>query len=373
MKFDMEKLGSDIAEMVKQYVAEKYNDINQKIDSLKLQKGDKGEDGQSITVEDVKPLLKELVSEEIKSIPPPKDGEKGEKGDKGDQVDVDFVVDKLYHKLFTSDDFANRIVKLIPVPKDGKDGVNGKDASEDDIIEKVLSNIVIPEPIKGDKGDSVDISVVEELVSKAVSSIPAPKDGADGKDAEQVDINSIVDLVIQSIPVPKDGVDGKSIDEDVVIEKVLKSIPNPVDGKDGTSVSLDDLKPYLDASVAKWQVDFERNAFDILQKSVNNFPKPEKGEKGEDGFGIESFEQVDDRTVKAVYKRGDEIVEKEFKFPSIIYKGVYQQGKHEKGDAVTFAGSLWIAKKDTENPPSKNDDWQLAVKRGVNGKDAEKA
>lgn len=332
---DMEKLGSEIANMVKSYVSDAFKQLNDKVDGLILEKGekgDKGEDGKSIELSDVMPHIKSLVIAEINDLPKPEKGDKGEDGLNGkdaDPIDADFIVDKLYHKLFSSDEFASRIVKLIPVPqngKDGKDGVNGKDASEIAITERVLANIVIPEPIKGekgDKGDNADIDFVKDLVIKAVSELPLPKDGKDGQN-----------------------------------------------GKDGTSVYIDDLKPHLDASIAKWQLDFERIAYDTLQKSVAAFPKPEKGDKGEDGFGIESFEQVDERTVKAVYRRGDEVIEKEFKFPTLIYRNVFKQGNYEKGDAVTFGGAIWIAKKDTDKAPTDGEDWQLAVRRG---KDANKA
>ncbi len=422
MKFDMDMLGNGIAKMVSDCVEKSFNKLNadlenivKRIDEIKLQKGEKGEDGKSVTIDDVKPLIQEEIKQAVSQIPTPKDGVDGEKGidgKDGKDADIDLVVDKLYFKLFSSDEFTQRIIKLIPVPKDGKDGVNGKDASEDAIAERVLANLVIPKGEKGDKGEdatidysqlakSIDADNIASLIAKnldltpfvkeqleimkssivdnVLKSIPMPENGKDGKDGVNgvsVDKEQIITEVLKSIPIPKDGVDGKSIDKDEVIEEILKAIPTPKDGlngKDGTSVSIDDLKPFLDASMAKWQLEFERNAYDTLQKTVAMFPKPEKGEKGEDGFGIDTFEQVDDRTVKATFKRGDEVIEKEFKFPAVIYKGVYQKGFWEKGDAVTYAGSLWIAMKDTEATPSQSEDWKLSVKRGANGKDADKA
>lgn len=353
MKFDMEILGKDIATMVKTYVAQSIKELSDKIDALKLEKGDKGEDGKSITIDDVKPLIQDEIKQAVSLIPTPKDGEKGEKGDAGINgkdavdVDVDLVVDRLYFKLFASDEFAQRLVKLIPVPKDGKNGADGKDAVVDYVaigntIKEHIKQIELPKPKEIDE---------ENIVKSVIEKMPTPKDGKDGADGLSVDKKEVIDEVLKAIPAPKNG----------------------ENGKDGTSVSVDDLKPILDANIAKWQLDFERIAFDTMQKAVNNFPKPEKGEKGQDGFGIDSFEQTDERTVKAVFKRGDEFIEKEFKFPAVIYKGVYQKGLWQEGDAVTYAGSLWIAKRDTEDTPSQSDAWQLSVKRGANGKDADKA
>ena len=38
---------------------------------------------------------------------------------------------------------------------------------------------------------------------------------------------------------------------------------------------------------------------------------------------------------------------------------------YERGDAVTYGGSLWIAQRDTnEYPRGEDSGWRLAVKRG---------
>jgi hypothetical protein len=58
--------------------------------------------------------------------------------------------------------------------------------------------------------------------------------------------------------------------------------------------------------------------------------------------------------------------------PTIEYKGVFEAGvTYHKGECVTHAGSLWIAKHDTMLKPDEHDgrDWQLCVKRGRDGKD----
>jgi hypothetical protein len=59
--------------------------------------------------------------------------------------------------------------------------------------------------------------------------------------------------------------------------------------------------------------------------------------------------------------------------PTLRYLGVWDSKKgYGAGVAVTFDGSVWIAK-DIASPGSRPGDsgspWQLAVKRGVNGKD----
>jgi len=53
------------------------------------------------------------------------------------------------------------------------------------------------------------------------------------------------------------------------------------------------------------------------------------------------------------------------------YLGVHDDGEaYEPGDAVTHGGSLWIAKERTSAKPGIDGTWQLAVKRGKDGRDA---
>lgn len=58
--------------------------------------------------------------------------------------------------------------------------------------------------------------------------------------------------------------------------------------------------------------------------------------------------------------------------PRLKYAGVYKQGMaYSAGATVTWGGSLWIAKDTTtETPGDGATAWQLAVKRGRDGKDA---
>ncbi len=53
------------------------------------------------------------------------------------------------------------------------------------------------------------------------------------------------------------------------------------------------------------------------------------------------------------------------------YLGVHDEGEvYEAGDATTHAGSLWVARERTSSKPGIDGTWQLAVKRGKDGKDA---
>jgi hypothetical protein len=56
---------------------------------------------------------------------------------------------------------------------------------------------------------------------------------------------------------------------------------------------------------------------------------------------------------------------------SFFYRGVWDASEeYAEGDFCTDRGSLWTCLAPTRSRPGSNDDWQLAVKRGRNGKDA---
>lgn len=52
-----------------------------------------------------------------------------------------------------------------------------------------------------------------------------------------------------------------------------------------------------------------------------------------------------------------------------VYEGVWKEGLHKRGSLVTWGGSLWLAKADTQSKPEATDDWVLITKRGRDGKD----
>jgi hypothetical protein len=58
--------------------------------------------------------------------------------------------------------------------------------------------------------------------------------------------------------------------------------------------------------------------------------------------------------------------------PTLSYLGVYEQARqYTRGNFVTHDGSLWHCRADlTRARPGSDSDWQLAAKRGTNGKDA---
>jgi hypothetical protein len=53
------------------------------------------------------------------------------------------------------------------------------------------------------------------------------------------------------------------------------------------------------------------------------------------------------------------------------YRGVWQPSEqYWKNNFITHDGSVWICLRETEGKPGQSLDWQLAVRRGRDGKDA---
>jgi integrin beta 3 len=96
------------------------------------------------------------------------------------------------------------------------------------------------------------------------------------------------------------------------------------------------------------------------------------GRDGKDGVGFDdmSVEYDGERALKLVYEHGEVVKEFALNLPITIYRGVYSTGKqYERGDEVTWAGSMWIAQKATVARPGLDGEWQLATKKGRDGKD----
>lgn len=172
-----------------------------------------------------------------------------------------------------------------------------------------------------------------------------------------IDVDAISKQVAVLVPVPKDGVDGKD----------GESGKDGIDGKDGQSVSEDSISASFERRFSDLQLSWERQARETFEKAVDKMPIPKDGKDGADALPLEEIEIIQDGR-NVTLKLGK--VERTIKLDTILYRGVWKEGDFEKGDAVTYGGSLWIAQKDAPTTsPSQNDEWKLAVKKGRDGKD----
>lgn len=196
--------------------------------------------------------------------------------------------------------------------------------------------------------DKYDLAI--KSINDRLDSLPEPKE------ADISDLVKRVDEAVKALPAP-------DISELVNrVDDAIKEIP-----------TAEQVALAMEGMFSKWALDFERKADGVLQRAVDKMPVPKDGKDGRDALDIEDFDlslNDDNRTVTLSLKRGDVKVEKSIKLPVIIDRGVFCEDLvYEKGDAVSYGGSLWISQKDApEGKPGVGEDWRLSVKRGRDGK-----
>lgn len=339
-----------------------------------------GEDGMSVTVDDVAPVIAGEIAKAMQAMPAPRDGES-------------VTVEQL--SPLVEGEVAKAVAKL-PAPRDGKD------ADPEQVAELVAKAVqALPAPKDGETV-SVEqlVPVVKEEVAKAVAVLPAPRDG---KDADPEHVAELVAKAVGGIPRPRDGL--SITPEDVapmlseLVGKAVAEMPRP---KDGESIPAAEVQRMVDEAVTK---------------AVQALPAPKGGEAGRDALQLElqpcidmeksyprgtyarhagglwrAFEatkalrgwecvvegiadlriEQDGRqfTLVARTSSGEEVA-KSVKVAALVDRGVFKMDEpYEAGDGVTWGGSFFIAQKDGPGgrPGEPGcDGWRLAVKRGRDG------
>lgn len=199
--------------------------------------------------------------------------------------------------------------------------------------------------------------VIGELISKSVQPL-----------VERV---AELEQTIADIPVPKDGRDGvDGADGKNGVDGAAGR--DGINGKDGVGLAdaLIDQKGALvltmtDGRTKELGVVVGRDGADGAA-----------GKDGRDGFSLDEFDATlmdDGRTVLLSFAQGDTIFKAEMGIPAMIYRGVFKEGQeYERGDTVTWGGSLWHCDADTtlEKPDSPAKHWTLAAKKGRDARPA---
>lgn len=154
--------------------------------------------------------------------------------------------------------FEKRVIAIeqrlasLPAPKDGVPGRDGKDGADGKDGLNGKDGIDGKDGIPGLNGKDADPATVKSLVvsevKTAVAAIPAAKDGVDGKDGAN----------------GKDGAPGR----DGVDGKDGAAGRDGKDGVDGKSIDFGEVREVISEEV---------------RKTLEAWPKPERGEKGEPG------------------------------------------------------------------------------------------
>jgi hypothetical protein len=247
----------------------------------------------------------------------------------------------------------------------------------------------MPKPRDGEPGRGVTVEdvapLIEAAVEKRVAAIPPAKDGEPGKGVTVDDVRPLVrDIVSEAVAALPRGIDGKDADPEIVrkmVEDAVGAIPPARDGV-GLAGALIDRAGDLTLTLTDGTL---RNLGPVVGKdadisaavaeikaAVAAIPIPKDGKDGKDGVGFDDMtvEHDGERLVTLNYIRGDQKKTATIHLPIPIDRGVYKAGTgYERGDTVTWGGSLWIAQEATSDKPETTRAWRLSVKKGRDGKD----
>jgi len=330
---------------------------------------------------------------------------------KGEHCDMAAVENKL-----------SELVAAIPRPKDGE---QGKDA-DPDVIAAMVGDAVaaLPPPKQGEPGKDVDPTVVANLVTEAAkamlpalvteaaSKIQVPKDGEPGKDADPEEVSNLVaetirsailpemiDKAIAALPKAKDGEPGKDATPAVSVtfgsinadghlllgmsdgKCIDVGMVKGERGKDGEpgSVALGDHTVWgLDAKRSYTKGTWALHAGALLHAARTTGPISDGLEAAgwevafevPQDFSMELGDDMRTLTQRSITASGMRLTLVK-KLPVVLDREMWKAGTYEKGDAVTFDGSLWIARRDTTARPGESDDWRLSARKGRDGRNAD--
>lgn len=342
--------------------------------------------------------LKAAFAEMLRTLPAPEPGRPGKdfdldavKGVIHDEVQAQSIAEGISLRSTIPERVAEAVAEamaLLPAPKDGEPG---KDADVAQVMASVTALIRESEA----RITAANADTIRSAVAEAVAAIPIPKNGEDGKDADVEEVraalaNAVAELegrlatdilndvvpgidagiarAVASIPPPQKGDPGKDVDVaevraliDLRVAKAVEALPVAKDGVSITGALVDRAGSLVLTLSTGATVDVGR----VVGKDAE---PAEPGKPGRDGFGFEDLavEYDGERTVTVVFQQGDHVKRFPLLFPVVLDRRVYGAGKtYEKGDAVSWGGSLWIAQEQTsEKPDDGKTAWRLAVKKG---------
>lgn len=339
---DAKEFGKAMGSIVRDAVAPLLKRIDE-LEARALERGEKGDpgekgaDGVSVSMEDVSPLVIDLVSKAVAELPPAAQGEKGQ---------------------------------------DGRDGTDGKDAEPvfvSDVVIQLLGSEELRSILDACAKDALAKHFEENPVKDGVPGEAGQKGepgdkGDPGKDAEPVSIHEVTAALLAT-----DGL--KSLVDLQVTESVVKHFEeNPIlpgprgekgeqgeTGADGVGLAGAVINRAGELVVTK------TNGEAITLGTVVG----KDGDKGADGKNGADFTNVeidyDGERSLIIRGAGGEIVKH---LPIPIDRGYWREGmKSEKGDVVTQEGSAWIAIKDTSAKPCREnaEDWRMLARKGRDG------
>lgn len=314
------------------------------------------EDGKSITLDDVMPLIDDAVTQL--------------------RADADVLFkDTLQQAQALRDNLAKSLAELRQ-PEDGK-SFTAEDAKP--FIDRAVADIAA----RLEERIAVAVDNAQKVAQEAAEKAASLRQPEDGRSITLDEVRPVIEEAIKrevdAIPRPMDGKSVTLDDVRPLVDEAVKSavaaieVPEPRDGEDGRDALQLEILPIIDPDKS-----YPRGSYAKHLGGLWRAYEQTHGMRGweciVEGIATLSVEQIGERTfVIDCGLSSGRAVRKEVAVPMVIDRGVYRaDGEYKAGDGVTWAGSYWIAKDDTpQGKPGEpgSDGWRLAVKRGRDGKD----
>ncbi len=302
-------------------------------------------DGKSVTPEDVRPLLQELVTAAVGEIPVPRDGK-----------DYDPAVLK---------QAVDDAVAALPPAQDGK-SVTPEDVRP--LLQELVTAAVGEIPVPRD-GKDYDPAVLKQAVDDAVAALPPAQDG---KSVTPEDVRpllqELVTAAVSEIPVPRDGKDYDPAVLKQAVDDAVAALPPAQDGRDALQL---EIQPFIDEGKS-----YTRGSYATHNGGLWRAYEKTHGMRGweciVDGVSDVDISMNGQRNFIVTVNRASGASEKKsFDIPTMVYRGVFKSGdEYLPGDTVTWGGSLWHCDEQTQDKPGETGSkgWTLAAKRGRDGR-----
>lgn len=338
-------------------------------------KGERGADGASVTAEQ----LQELIEKNVEKLR----GRQGERGPPGESVSIERVVELIKaHLLANVELFRGARGKDGESVKGdkgdrGERGADGKSVSMQELAAAIeayfAANVALYRGERGERGaDGADGKDGKDGASIKGDKGDRGESGADGKSVSMEEVAATIrghlaaNAALYRGERGADGKDGASIKGDKGDRGESVKGDRGERGADGKSIAIEDLTVWLEAAFSKWALDVERRIVAMAERAIERMPKPVDGKNG---IGVADFAFDSENCTLSAKTADDKVIV--LKLPVPQYRGIWREGPHEKGHIVTLAGSMWIALRDAAatDKPGTSDAWQQCVKKGRDGRD----
>lgn len=252
------------------------------------------------------------------------------------------------------DTVALKVLELVPAPKDGAAGPQGpagepgKDAppvDEDALALRVLS--MIPIPKNGEPGPQGEKGEPGERGENGATGPQGPQ-GAQGEPGESIHPDSVRVMVVDEV------------------RQAVAQIPKARDGQDGRDALDIEILPAIDHEKTYPRGTFALDKGGLWRRDATGWTCIVSGIQG---FDVAQSEDLRSFVFTMTGSDGATIA-KQFTLPVLEYLSVYKAGtSYQRGQCVTWDGSIWHCNEATSEAPGKSNKWTLAVRKGQNGKD----